>query len=215
MGEINIRNYLSNFEYLSIILNAKMYIELSSIIITSILGFPLTTYAQTTEQTITYTDPLGRYSIGYPSSWKVEPALNRFEDIEIEFVNPNLPPSQLEKIDIRVLKDAGPVGDLGNFMELGLSSVYIPQFRVEESIDCELYSLTGAEETCSVVYSRASDHTPDFRFAVLQVAGLLNDDIYILTYSSSLDQFDQNLPEVEEIVNSFSITEGEEVTNED
>lgn len=169
---------------------------------------------QTVELMETYTHPQGTYSIQYPSGWEVLPATNRFENIEVELSKPNLGPGQMVTVDLRVLEDVGReldiAGDLEAFIDLsvirGSVTNQVPGFSVEEGIECGKYTIQGAEETCSVLYSRI-DPTLGSRFATLQVSGLSGDNVYVVSYTASPNEFDKDLAEGERIINSFRITE--------
>jgi hypothetical protein len=160
-----------------------------------------------------YKDPQGTFSIQYPIGWEVSPAQNRFENVEVEVSKPDLGFGQRVSVDVRILEDVGEeldiAGDLEEFLDLsivkGSITNQVPGFSVEENIECGKHTIIDAEETCSVLYSRI-DQTLGGRFATLSVAGVSGDDVYVISYTASPNEFDSNLAQGEQIINSFRIT---------
>lgn len=183
-------------------------------LVISLASLPSYVFAQLTGFS-TYEDPQGTFSIQYPADWEASPAENRFENVEVEFSKPNLGISQRMSVDVRILEDVGEeleiAGDLEEFLDLsvvqGSVTNQVPGFNVEEDIECGKYMIAGTEETCSVLYSFI-DPAIGSRLATLQVAEVLGDDVYVASYTAPPNEFDTNLAQGEQIINSFRIMGG-------
>jgi hypothetical protein len=159
---------------------------------------------------LTYNDPQSRFTIQHPPDWEPHPAENRFATAEVELLKSDTSVGQLLDLDVRIIPDIDEevVDDFGleRFMELatdGLQSS-IPNFSLEQGIECETYSLSG-NQACSIIYSRTMDYTSELEFAVLQVATAIGNNAYMLTYMGTVDDFDQNLPVVNQMIASFKV----------
>jgi PsbP-like protein len=72
-----------------------------------------TTSSTNTANFLTYKDSSGRFSIDYPSGWKVNQAKNRFEPFAVEFISPDL----LSRLTIRFIK----INNIGDDIETVMS----------------------------------------------------------------------------------------------
>jgi hypothetical protein len=95
----------------------------------------------------------------------------------------------------------------------GLSSS-IPNFSLEQGIECDTYSLSG-NQACSIIYSRTMDYTSELEFAVMQVATAIGNNAFMLTYMGTVDDFDRNLPVVNQMIASFRVPDSSLGSNSD
>jgi penicillin V acylase-like amidase (Ntn superfamily) len=95
----------------------------------------------------------------------------------------------------------------------GLSSS-IPNFSLEQGIECDTYSLLG-NQACSIIYSRTMDYTSELEFAVMQVATAIGNNAFMLTYMGTVNDFDQNLPVVNQMIASFKVPDSSPGTDDE
>jgi photosystem II reaction center protein PsbP len=150
-----------------------------------------------------YTDPAGRFSIEYPSSWTVRPAENRFSLWEVAF---EAPINYSLSIDLRILNDLDAPEGIERLMEDSIITLpeEVPNFILEEGVECEKYAIND-KKACSIIYTRGAEFDPNFEYAVMQVSSLVDEQLYVLTYEAPTSHFDPYLPTIEKMIDSVQI----------
>jgi hypothetical protein len=151
-----------------------------------------------TQQTAfsTYTDSQGRFSISYPSTWKVKPATNRFEPVLVSFVTPilsglsadlNIAASTTHRIDPEVYTITN-------------AAVYHPGYSIFQEPECVKYKIDG-QKACSYIVTTIG--SPGARLVILHVNSFVNGHMYSFTFSGHGNTFDKDLPLMEQMLASF------------
>jgi len=167
------------------------------------------------QEFLSYEDPRGRFTIQHAPDWQPHPAENRFALAEVESLKTNTSSGQVPSLDIRIIPgiDEEDVEDLGleRYMEgatKGLSSS-VPNFRLEQGIECDTYYLSG-NQACSIIYSRTLGYASEFEYAVMQVITAIGNNVYVLSYKGTVNDFDQYLPVANQMIASFKVPESSE-----
>jgi hypothetical protein len=99
-----------------------------------------------------YTDPQGRFSIGYPPNAKVTPAeADSPGDKVVTFTAP--PPTEFTSIWIEVTDTGEPIdleGHVNSYL-VALETA-LPGYTLVESPDCVRYTL-GGQRACAYIYT--------------------------------------------------------------
>lgn len=80
----------------------------------------------------------------------------------------------------------------------------IPNFSLEEGIECETYALSG-NQACSILFTRTLDYTAELELAVMQVYTVKGNNGWILAYMATPNDFDNYLPIANQMIDSFQI----------
>lgn len=148
-----------------------------------------------------YKDAQKRFSIDYPLTWTTKPATNRFEQDLVQFISGPVSPSFAD-VAVKIVKKS-PVG-AEQAMKAVFSSLRftIPNFQTSQDIECQKYVMDG-NQACSIIYSRTGDYISNIKMGVMQVASVIGGDMYIIEYDTFPDNFDKDLPIVEQMISSF------------
>jgi len=154
-----------------------------------------TTKAQQT-QFSNYTDPHGRFSIKYPSTWAVKPATNRFQPVLVSFVPPILS-SSLADMNIAVSATHRIDPEVYTFTS---AAEYHPGYSTFQEPECVKYKIDG-QKACSYIVTTVG--SPGGRLVIMHVNSFVNGQMYSFTFSGHGDTFDKDLPLVEQMLASF------------
>lgn len=164
------------------------------------------TYGQNNEtnsiQMKTYTHPDNKFSVDYPSKWKLEPRENIFDTKDVEF-------STIDKENGNSVHLAIITTEISKGINVEEGGGIIPQltatrenFKSIEPWECEKYVISN-EKACSIVYTTGFH---PFQFAEMNVYTIDNTTSYIIVYRTTPDLFDKYLPTVELITQSINFT---------
>ena len=142
-----------------------------------------------------YTDPHGRFSIKYPSTWTVEPATNRFEPVHVSFKSP--PSVSLADLDIAASTTHRIDAEVYTITN---AAVYHPGYSIFQGTECMKYKIDG-QKACSYIVTTVG--SPRGRLVIMHVNSFVNGQMYSFTFSGHGDTFDKDLPLVEQMLASF------------
>lgn len=154
-----------------------------------------TTKAQEQTQFSNYTDPHGRFSVNYPSTWTVEPATNRFEPVHVSFKSP--PSVSLAGLDIAASTTHRIDPEV---YTISNAAVYHPGYSIFQGTECVKYKIDG-QKACSYIVTTVG--SPGGRLVIMHVNSFVNGHMYSFTFSGHGDTFDKDLPLVEQMLASF------------
>lgn len=158
-------------------------------------GNETATKAQQQTQFSNYTDPHGRFSIKYPSTWIVEPATNKYETVHVSFKSP--PSVSLADLDITVpsTHETDPKA-----YTVTVSAQPQPGYSMFQEPECLKYKIDG-QIACSYIMTTAG--SPGGGLVIMHVNSFVNGQMYTFTFSGQGDTFDKDLPLVEQMLTSF------------
>jgi hypothetical protein len=180
----------------------------------------MSTNAATSSSTSTgtYTDPNGRFSIGYPPNAIVTPVDEESPgDKVVSFNSP--PPSEFTTIGIEVSNTGTPI-DLESHVNSYLVALEtsLPAFTLAESPDCLRYTL-GGEKACAYIYTVGEQSAPDGSStpvgqssnsqgspkAIMELYSVVGNNLYKISYSTLPNDFNGQLPVAEGMIRSFAL----------
>jgi hypothetical protein len=176
------------------------------------------TNLQSPQQLTEYTDPRGRFTIYYPASWTISPLSepNRFEenareDIAVEFKGAEGSWKSFNIVIKQLTDESTDVKGLTDFTMID-ATTRLRGGQVEESTECERYTIQG-KQACSFIISSKPNPIIDQKMIMMQVTTLVNGTAYALSYGNTPSEFDRDLPMIEEMIASFTLT-GPNLVNE-
>jgi hypothetical protein len=157
-------------------------------------------------ETITFVDPYGKFSIDYPSDWDAIAPGHRFVEeqgyIEIrhEEITSEIKESNEEnKYSSSSLNNKSLEIILPSSFQDYVSKINLHNFRQIEEFNYDRYLISGLN-TGSIVYS----FEKDFKiFYGLYILAKNDNNIVFISYTSSINYFYKNLWQVEEMINSL------------
>lgn len=179
---------------------------------------PLNGLSQNTSQLTweLYKDPENEFSMQYPSSWTLEPAENRFSDVDVEIVNGYDATNGL----VQVLYYFTSEDISGMMKQYGVDQaelekkidIWFPQFVSGLSGEFDRFNQTGGAQyekytidghkAGSVVFSAEMSGQP---LAGWVTATLIGNKIFVFQYGADQNTFATNLPIAEHMLNSIKI----------
>jgi hypothetical protein len=175
-----------------------------------------TSTTSTTTSTGTYTDPNGRFSIGYPPNAIVTPVDEESPgDKVVSFNSP--PPSEFTTIGIEVADTGTPI-DLDSHVNSYLVALEtaLPGYTLAESPDCLRYTL-GGQKACAYIYTLDAASAADgasapagqsssslgSSSAVMELFSVVGNNLYKISYTTIPSEFNGQLPVAEGMIRSF------------
>jgi len=179
---------------------------------------PLNGLSQNTSQLTweLYKDPENEFSMQYPSSWTLEPAENRFSDVDVEIVNGYDATNGL----VQVLYYFTSEDISGMMKQYGVDQaelekkidIWFPQFVSGLSGEFDRFNQTGGAQyekytidghkAGSVVFSAEMSGQP---LAGWVTATLIGNKIFVFQDGADQNTFATNLPIAEHMLNSIKI----------
>jgi hypothetical protein len=185
------------------------------IILLSIVAINETVGQKNHNETITFVDPFGKFSIEYPSDWEAIAPGHRFEEGKVDLIIQKLDRQQ-GYIEIR---DEQITSEIKKYNEDILSSLnnksldntlhsvlkdYISKLNLQnvkyiEGFVYDKYLISGMN-TSSIIYNFEKD---DIIFYGLYILAKSDYNIVFISYIATKNYFKKNLLEVEEMINSL------------
>ena len=155
-----------------------------------------------TTQWKTYTDTEGKFTVGYPPNWEVEPRENRFDTKDVEFSI--LDEGNSVHLAIATTKDMPEGVDVEDGKdEIPQRTSTRDNFKLIESWECEKYNINN-EKMCSLVFTTG---LAPFNFAEMDLYAFHDTTGYTIIYKTVPDLFDKHLPTIEQIIKSIKFTD--------
>lgn len=187
------------------------------IILLSIVAINETVAQKSYNETITFVDPFGKFSIDYPSDWEAIAPGHRFEEGNLDLIIQKTDRQQgyieirHEQIISEITKSNKEnrfLSSLNNkSLEIILPSTFkdyvdklnLQNVRPIEEFNNNRYLISGMN-TSSIIYNFEKD---DKSFYGLYILAKSDYSIVYISYIASTNYFYRNLPEVEEMINAL------------
>ena len=185
------------------------------IILLSIVAINEIVSQKSHNETITFVDPFGKFSIEYPSDWEAIAPGHRFEEGNVDLIIQKLDRQQGyieirdEQITSKIKKsNEDNLSALNNkSLDITLHSIlkdYISKLNLQnvKYIEGFVYDkyLISDMNTSSIIYNFEKD---DIIFYGLYILAKSDYNIVFISYIASKNYFKKNLLEVEEMINSL------------
>jgi hypothetical protein len=144
-----------------------------------------------------YTNAEKGYSIEYPSDWKK----NDVPQLDLVLFAPTKEAGEMPHASVNIVSEKVGKGiHLEQFYSESVSnlSTALKEVQVEKSGTAELNGITGKW----IQYTHVMQGV---KFKVLQYFVVADETIFLITFSSSADDFEQYRPDFEKIANSFKV----------
>ena len=185
------------------------------IILLSIVAINEIVSQKSHNETITFVDPFGKFSIEYPSDWEAIAPGHRFEEGNLDLIIQKLDRQQgyIEIRDEQITSEIKKSNEdnlsaLNNkSLDITLHSIlkdYISKLNLQnvkyiEGFVYDKYLISGMN-TSSIIYNFEKD---DIIFYGLYILAKSDYNIVFISYIASKNYFKKNLLEVEEMINSL------------
>ena len=187
------------------------------IILLSIVAINETVAQKSYNETITFVDPFGKFSIDYPLDWEAIAPGHRFEEGNLDLIIQKTDRQQgyieirHEQIVSEITKSNKEnrfLSSLNNkSLEIILPSTFkdyvdklnLQNVRPIEEFNNNRYLISGMN-TSSIIYNFEKD---DKSFYGLYILAKSDYSIVYISYIASTNYFYRNLPEVEEMINAL------------
>jgi hypothetical protein len=186
------------------------------IILLSILVINETVVQKSYNETITFVDPFGKFSIDYPSDWEAIAPGHRFEEGNLDLIIQKTDRQQ-GYIEIRheqIISEITKSNKENRFLSSSLNNKsleiilpstfkdYVDKLNLQnvrpiEEFNNNRYLISGMN-TSSIIYNFEKD---DKSFYGLYILAKSDYSIVYISYIASTNYFYRNLPEVEEMIN--------------
>ncbi|HET8856163.1 MAG TPA: hypothetical protein VFM28_01415 [Nitrososphaeraceae archaeon] len=187
------------------------------IILLSIIAINETVGQKNYNETITFVDPFGKFSIDYPSDWEAIAPGHRFEEGNLDLIIQKSDRQQgyIEIRDEQITSEIKKSNEENKFhsslnnksLEIILHSTfkdYISKLNLQNVKHIEEFSydshLISDLNTSSILYSFEKD---DKIFYGLYILAKSDYNIIYISYIASTNYFNKNFLEVEEMINSL------------
>jgi hypothetical protein len=162
-------------------------------------------YGQTPTGSSTFKDPQGKFYLQYPSDWTAKGKENRFSPADLMIIKPT-PPGVI--VTITPHNQSNPLLDLkvavDEIVELAEISNAFPQFSLFQAPEFTKYKING-QPTGSFIYTwQNADPELDMATSSLTTKTKLG-NLFSIDYSTTQDDFDKYLPNVEKIISSIKM----------
>lgn len=188
------------------------------IILLSIVAINETVAQKSYNETITFVDPFGKFSIDYPSDWEAIAPGHRFEEGNLDLIIQKTDRQQ-GYIEIRheqIISEITKSNKENRFLSSSLNNksleIILPStfkdyvdklnlqnVRIIEEFNNNRYLISGMN-TSSIIYNFEKD---DKSFYGLYILAKSDYSIVYISYIASTNYFYRNLPEVEEMINAL------------
>jgi hypothetical protein len=165
---------------------------------------------------LVFKDPNALYTVKYPANWTVEKTdilqqlaqktqildSEKLQQVGVVFF---LKPNELGK-SISIIRNPSLVTGLTDTQMKAMVDVQFAQALIQENgtivqdIECEKYRIDGVT-ACSYILDIGEDQR------VMQVLTVIGERSYVITYGSSLENFEKDLPVLHTILKSFNRTD--------
>lgn len=186
------------------------------IILLSIVAINETVGQKNYNETITFVDPFGKFSIDYPSDWEAIAPGHRFEEGNLDLIiqKPDRQQGYIEIRDEQITSGIKKSNEENKFpsslnnksLEIILHSTfkdYISKLNLQNVKHIEEFTydryLILDMNTSSILYSFEKD---DKTFYGLYILAKSDYNIIYISYIASTNYFNKNLLKVEEMINS-------------
>ena len=186
------------------------------IILLSIISINETVAQKSYNETITFADPFGKFSIDYPSTWEAIAPGHNFEEGNLDLIiqKPNRQQGYIEIRHEQITSEIKKFNEENKFPSLNNKSLeiilhstfkdYISKLNLQnvkhiEEFNYDRYLISNMN-TSSIIYSFEKD---DKIFYGLYILAKNDYNIVYILYISSTNYFNKNLPEIEEMINSL------------
>ena len=186
------------------------------IILLSIISINETVAQKSYNETITFVDPFGKFSIDYPSTWEAIAPGHNFEEGNLDLIiqKPNRQQGYIEIRHEQITSEIKKFNEENKFPSLNNKSLeiilhstfkdYISKLNLQnvkhiEEFNYDRYTISNMN-TSSIIYSFEKD---DKIFYGLYILAKNDYNIVYILYISSTNYFNKNLPEIEEMINSL------------
>jgi hypothetical protein len=156
-----------------------------------------------------FNDPEGLYNVRYPSNWSaVNPDMlqqlgqaRMIQNFEASFVKPGSGTS------ITITKNPGSAAGISDMKMKSMADEGFVQTLIQQNgtiiqdIECERYMVDGSK-ACSYVLGVRNGSPSN----IMQVPTIVGEKAFVFTYRSSPENFDKDLPVLEEMLQSFNRT---------
>ena len=186
------------------------------IILLSIVAINETVAQKSYNETITFVDPFGKFSIDYPSDWEAIAPGHRFEEGNLDLIIQKTDRQQ-GYIEIRheqIVSEITKSNKENRFLSSSLNNKsleiilpstfkdYVDKLNLQnvrpiEEFNNNRYLISGMN-TSSIIYNFEKD---DKSFYGLYILAKSDYSIVYISYIASTNYFYRNLPEVEEMIN--------------
>lgn len=188
------------------------------IILLSIVAINETVAQKSYNETITFVDPFGKFSIDYPSDWEAIAPGHRFEEGNLDLIIQKTDRQQ-GYIEIRheqIVSEITKSNKENRFLSSSLNNKsleiilpstfkdYVDKLNLQnvrpiEEFNNNRYLISGMN-TSSIIYNFEKD---DKSFYGLYILAESDYSIVYISYIASTNYFYRNLPEVEEMINAL------------
>lgn len=188
------------------------------IILLSIVAINETVAQKSYNETITFVDPFGKFSIDYPSDWEAIAPGHRFEEGNLDLIIQKTDRQQ-GYIEIRheqIISEITKSNKENRFLSSSLNNKsleiilpstfkdYVDKLNLQnvrpiEEFNNNRYLISGMN-TSSIIYNFEKD---DKSFYGLYILAKSDYSIVYISYIASTNYFYRNLPEVEEMINAL------------
>jgi hypothetical protein len=188
------------------------------IILLSIVAINETVAQKSYNETITFVDPFGKFSIDYPSDWEAIAPGHRFEEGNLDLIIQKTDRQQ-GYIEIRheqIVSEITKSNKENRFLSSSLNNKsleiillstfkdYVDKLNLQnvrpiEEFNNNRYLISGMN-TSSIIYNFEKD---DKSFYGLYILAKSDYSIVYISYIASTNYFYRNLPEVEEMINAL------------
>jgi hypothetical protein len=188
------------------------------IILLSIVAINETVAQKSYDETITFVDPFGKFSIDYPSDWEAIAPGHRFEEGNLDLIIQKTDRQQ-GYIEIRheqIISEITKSNKENRFLSSSLNNKsleiilpstfkdYVDKLNLQnvrpiEEFNNNRYLISGMN-TSSIIYNFEKD---DKSFYGLYILAKSDYSIVYISYIASTNYFYRNLPEVEEMINAL------------
>ena len=186
------------------------------IILLSIISINETVAQKSYNETITFVDPFGKFSIDYPSTWEAIAPGHNFEEGNLDLIiqKPNRQQGYIEIRHEQITSEIKKFNEENKFPSLNNKSLdfilhstfkdYISKLNLQnvkhiEEFNYDRYLISNMN-TSSIIYSFEKD---DKIFYGLYILAKNDYNIVYILYISSTSYFNKNLLEIEEMINSL------------
>jgi hypothetical protein len=164
---------------------------------------PSMSFAQQTTTTTNmtkYTDPQGRFSVSYPTSWTVTPAQNRFEGPIVKFEDTTAGLN----LNVDIVNGLGADPDAAS--RAMVSSGGPLGYTLFQDVECVKYKVDG-QKACSLIYTKEAQPTLGTQGVVAtQLLSYVDGSMYVIDFGAPPSIFDSVLPTFDAMVHSFKAT---------
>jgi hypothetical protein len=146
-----------------------------------------------------------KISLKYPPDWNVEKKLSKFHVLDFKLIKNN--PFSFIGISFSSLTNPEEFTNkiiLDEAEKFGMSASS-SGFKVYEVLDKDLnkYTIDGNPSSFHIVKYKYEDN--DLEGKIMEIFSLIDKRLFTLTYQSTVENFDKDLPVVEKIIDSIKI----------